>query len=68
MMIEFFAMCIGLHRCPCCGRYRWNITNRWMNTAYINDNLNLLESCWTCFLDSEAHWKDMWDDHYRGRL
>jgi hypothetical protein len=39
-----------------------------MNTAYEHDPSNFLVSCLDCWEDSEAQWKEQWEEYYAERL
>jgi hypothetical protein len=54
--------------CDCCGRQRLDIDQRRMNTQYVDDIANMMQSCLECFERVCRDYQDLWDEYYRGLL
>ena len=59
---------VDLTICPCCGNHEPDIGVRYRNTAYVDEDRNLLTSCGDCWLQDYLYYQDLWDDYNRGRL
>jgi hypothetical protein len=51
-------------RCPCCDRLDQTVRVRRRNSSYVNDTLNWLHSCASCFREDFEHFGDLWSDYY----
>lgn len=54
-------------RCPCCERLRYDVKRRLRNTAFLDDELNWLDSCLDCYQDDYEYYADLWHDYYHSR-
>lgn len=58
----------SMKTCPCCERDMPDVERRHRNTAYVEEELNWLESCNECFQADWEHFADMWREYYGSRL
>lgn len=56
-----------LEACPCCNRETIDIKKRRLNTAYVKDEANWLESCYDCYQQRVDHYSELWTDYYLSR-
>jgi len=54
--------------CENCGRWFIYPKRRRMSTAYVDEESNYCTECKDCFEETEACWKEMWDDYNSGRF
>ena len=59
---RFGAEFVGIV-CPCCHAFS-RVDRRRLNTAYVDDERNYLESCRDCFEAEVEHYADLWADYY----
>ncbi len=57
----------GLKECPCCHNISSVVESRRLNTSYVDDQLNFLESCDWCFEVACEYYDELWRDYYRSR-
>jgi hypothetical protein len=53
--------------CGCCQRLQGGIELRRLNTAFANDEENLMRSCLPCYEEMYAYYEERWADYYAGR-
>ena len=57
-----------MEKCPCCERMSYTVDNRRVNTAYVDDKSNWLNSCLYCYADAEEYYCERWEEYNQGRL
>lgn len=53
--------------CPCCGELRPDVEVRRRNTAYVDDDLNYLESCLLCYEGDCQYFDELWAMYWSDR-
>jgi len=53
-------------RCQHCGRF--GALTHYQNTAYVNDENNIVTLCPRCKELNDEYWRDMWADYHSGCL
>jgi len=56
----------NLTECPICHK-SYSIRNYRINTAYNNDADNWQESCHDCYLETVAHYRELWNEYYNSQ-
>jgi transcription elongation factor Elf1 len=59
-MSEEYTVALG---CPHCGSTN-KVERRRMSTAYVHEESNYLVSCLMCWEQSEADWRELWDEYW----
>ena len=47
---------------------RKDVTRRWQDTAYEDDEKNFVECCEDCIVEINAYWAEQWAKYYRSVL
>ena len=63
-MIQKINMLPVFNECPCCGVVTTDVMIRRLNTAYVNDICNYLQSCESCYMDAYEYYADLWTTYY----
>ena len=53
--------------CQLCDRESDNIAKRRLNTRYVDDRSNWMESCHECYQDRVDHYRDLWNEYYNSQ-
>lgn len=51
-------------KCKCCGFMSTTVARRPLNTMYVDDERNFLESCKGCYEETIDYYKDLWSEYY----
>jgi len=54
--------------CGHCGEMKPEVKRRRLCTAYVEEESNLVESCFECYIERNDYWIERWMDYYCAAL
>lgn len=66
-IIEYVLEAGGfIKKCPECGEFfwPWDVESRRLNTAFVKDELNFVNTCPECYYKFYDYYTEMWGQYY----